>query len=144
MASIIAFVTEKVQGWMRVARESYSVDPIVFVVLLVACAPFFYFSIYKLVRGIAKKESRSITLWSSVFLGSTVLPYLYVLIFGRNMPWWIYILIGLLVAQGVYTLVKKLRVRPAAGTGEVEPGAAPGPAVEPRPMPQPGKDADKD
>jgi hypothetical protein len=123
MAAFISFVSDKVQGWMRVARESYSVDPIVFVVLLLACSPFFYFSIYKLVRGIAKKNSGSITLWSSVFLGSTVLPYLYVLIFGRNMPWWIYIAIGLLVAQGVYTLVKKLRAKPSAP-------ARPEPAME--------------
>jgi hypothetical protein len=108
-----AFVVDKVQGWMRMAREAYSVDPIVFVVLLVACAPFFYFSIYNLVRSIAKKSSHGIALWASVFLGSAALPYLYVLIFGRNMPWWIYIIIGLLVAQGVYTLVKKLRAKPA-------------------------------
>jgi len=111
---MMAFVVDKVQGWMRAARETYSVDPIVFVVLLVACAPFFYFSIYKLIRAIAKKSSNGIALWASVFLGSAALPYLYVLVFGRNMPWWIYIIIGLLVAQGVYTLVKKLRAKPAA------------------------------
>jgi phosphotransferase system glucose/maltose/N-acetylglucosamine-specific IIC component len=113
---MVQFIVGKVQEWMRVARESYSVDPVIFVVLLFACAPFFYYSIFRLVKGLAKKNTSSITLWSSVFLGSTVLPYLYVLIFGRNMPWWIYIAIGLLVAQGVYSLVKKLRAKPAAGS----------------------------
>ena len=31
---------------------------------------------------------------------ATVLPFLYVMLFGRNIPWWVYVLIAALVAQG--------------------------------------------
>jgi hypothetical protein len=99
----------KLEGFMKAAQAQYAVNPVVFVVLLTACAPFFYFSIYKLVRALAKRDSNRIMVWSAVFLGATILPYLYVLFFGRNMPWWIYLVLVVLIAQGIYSLVRKLR-----------------------------------
>jgi hypothetical protein len=36
------FVVSKVGEWVKAAREIYSVDPVVFVVLLLAMAPIFY------------------------------------------------------------------------------------------------------
>jgi hypothetical protein len=115
------FVVSKVQEWVTAAREIYSVDPVIFVVLIVAMAPFFYYSIFRLVRALARKNSGEIPLWSAVFLAATAIPYLYVLIFGRNFPWWLYIVLGLLLAQGVYSLVKKLRVKPAGEDGKNPP-----------------------
>jgi hypothetical protein len=47
-------------------------------------------------------------LWSAVFMVATVLPFLYVMLFGRNIPWWVYALIAALVAQGVWGLVRKM------------------------------------
>jgi hypothetical protein len=120
------FVMGKVQEWSRAARDIYSVDPIVFVVLIVACAPFFYFSIYRLVRALAKKDRGGVTVWSSVFLAATVIPYLYVLFFGRNMPWWIYIVLGILLAQGAYSLVRKLREGAKTGRSPAAPAGTGG------------------
>ncbi len=113
------YIVNTVQGWITTARETYHVDPIVFVILLVACAPVFYYSIFRLVRALARKRSE-LPLWSMIFLAATVVPYLYVLIFGRNFPWWIYIVLGLLLAQGVYSLVKKLRKKPGAEAATAE------------------------
>jgi hypothetical protein len=106
---IIDFVVAKADT----IQTDYSVNPWVFLVLLVACAPFFYFSIYRLARAAVSKDSKSLFTWSSVFLGATSLPYLYVLVFGRNMPWWIYLIFAVLLVQGGATLVKKIR-RPGA------------------------------
>ena len=50
-----------------------------------------------------------------IFLLSTVGPYLYVLVAGRNIPWWVYIIIGLLLAQGIWSLVRRLRKKPEPG-----------------------------
>jgi hypothetical protein len=36
-------------------------------------------------------------------------------LFGRNLPWWVYGIIAVLVGQGVYSLVMKLRGKAAAG-----------------------------
>jgi len=105
-----------VLGWirelMRAARENYGVDPAVFLIFYLASAPVFYFSIFRMVRALARKLPNEITLWSMVFLAATAAPFLYVLLFGRNLPWWIYAVIGLLIAQGVYSLVRRLTKKP--------------------------------
>jgi hypothetical protein len=48
-----------------------------------------------------------------VFLGSTAAPFLYVLVFGRNLPWWVYGVIAILLGQGVYSLIRRLRKKGA-------------------------------
>jgi len=67
------FVVSKVGEWVKAAREIYSVDPVVFVVLLLAMAPIFYYSIFRLVRALAKKNTREIPLWSTIFLAATAI-----------------------------------------------------------------------
>jgi presenilin-like A22 family membrane protease len=84
-----------VRELMRTARESYGVDPVAFLVIYLVSVPFFYFAIFRMVR-------------STVFLAATAAPFLYVLLFGRNLPWWVYAVIALLIGQGVYSLVRRL------------------------------------
>ena len=84
-------------------------NPFVFVAIVAVCFPFFYFSLFKLVRSVAKRTFQQTGLWGSVFLLAAIGPYIYVLIFGRNLPWWVYLIIGALVIQGVVTLLKRLR-----------------------------------
>lgn len=104
---------------MDAARENYGVNPVLFLVLLLGTSPVFYYSIYRMVRALAKKHLNEITLWSMIFLFSAAAPYLYVLVAGRNLPWWVYIIVGLLFAQVVWSLVRRLRKKPdVAGHGE--------------------------
>lgn len=106
-------VLGSIRDLMRAARESYGVDPVAFLVIYLASAPFFYYSIFRMVRALAQRKQQEILLWSMVFLGSTVAPFLYVLVFGRNMPWWMYVVIALLIGQGVYSLIRRLRKKQA-------------------------------
>ena len=102
-------VVAKVQAWIASTRETYGVDPVVFLVISTINAPFFYYTAFRLVKAAAKRETARLPLWATLFLVSVVVPYVYVLFWGRNLPWYIYAAMGLLVAQGVWTLVKKLR-----------------------------------
>lgn len=108
---MIAFVIAKVREWIASTRETYGVDPIVFLVISTVNAPFFYFTIYKLVTTVAKRDAARLPLWSTLFLASVVVPYVYVLFWGRNLPWYVYAAMALLVAQGAWTLARKLRKR---------------------------------
>ncbi len=107
---------------MRAARENYGVNPVVFLTLLLGTSPIFYYSIYRMVRALAKKLLNEVTLWSMIFLVSAAAPYLYVLVAGRNFPWWVYIIIGLLLAQVVWSLVRRLFKKPVARDGEGKQG----------------------
>ena len=108
---MIPFVIEKVQAWIVATRETYGVDPLVFLIISTVNAPFFYFTIYKMVKAIAKRDTKRLPLWATLFLAAVVVPYVYVLFWGRALPWYVYGAMALLVAQGAWTLVKKLRKR---------------------------------
>ena len=101
-------IVEWVGRQMEAARSNYGVNPVVFLSILFGASPVFYFSIYRMVRALAQRRVNEVTLWSMIFLASTAAPYLYVLVAGRNLPWWVYIIIGLLVGQGVWSLVRRL------------------------------------
>lgn len=98
---------------MQTAREDYGVNPVVFLAIYLACVPIFYYSLFRTLRALAKRLGMEILLWSAVFLGANVAPFLYVLLFGRNIPWWVYLVFAVLIGQGVLSLVLKLRRRPA-------------------------------
>ncbi len=98
-----------IQPWMDSVRAQYGVNPIVFLILMVLCAPFFYFSIYRLIRAGVKKDAKALTLWSTVFLAATIIPYLYVLFFGYNLPWYVYLILAVLIGHSGWSLVKKLK-----------------------------------
>jgi len=122
-AAIHSLIT-RIQPWMDSVRAQYGVNPIIFLILMVLCAPFFYFSIYRLIRAGIKKDAKALALWSTVFLVSTVLPYLYVLFFGRNLPWYVYLILGALIAHSGWSLYRKLKGKKAKAPGgekEAEP-----------------------
>jgi hypothetical protein len=108
-------VLGEIRELMRAAREIYGVDPVAFLVIYLVSIPFFYYSIFRMVRALAKGLRHEVLVWSMVFLGATAAPFIYVLIFGRNLPWWVYAVIALLVGQGVYSLVRKLTGRASGG-----------------------------
>lgn len=122
---MVQFILGKIREIMEMASTRYGVNPIVFLVMYVGMAPFWYYTIYRTIRAVAKKNGRDTMLWGAICLVVTVAPYVYVLIFGRNMPWWIYIIVGLLVGQGIYSLVRKL-------TKKAKPPEAPETAQAPK------------
>jgi hypothetical protein len=113
---MIGWINRVVLGWVRetmnAARVNYGVDPVVFMVIYLASVPVFYYSIFRMVRALAKKLQKEIMLWSMIFLAATAAPFIYVLLFGRNLPWWVYVIIALLIGQGVYSLIRKLSKKP--------------------------------
>lgn len=111
---MVQFVIAKIEALMQTAREDYSVDPVVFLVIYLVSAPVFYYSLFRMIRALAKQLGKQVMLWSAIFLCANVAPFLYVLFFGRNLPWWVYGLLALLIGQGVFSLVRKLQEKPAA------------------------------
>jgi hypothetical protein len=100
---------------MQTARDIYGVDPVVFLVIYLVCVPFFYYSLFRTFRALTARRRDEVMLWSAVFLGANVAPFLYVLFVGRNIPWWVYAVIVVLIGQGIFTLVGKLRRPDTAG-----------------------------
>ena len=107
-------VLETVIGWIgelvTTTRERYAVNPYVFLALSAVCGPLFYYSLYRMARAL-RSDRRAVGRWSLIFLAATVIPYLYVLVFGRNLPWWVYGVLVAAVGWGIYQFVARLRAR---------------------------------
>jgi hypothetical protein len=112
---MIQFVFSRIGALMQASRDTYRVDPVVFLVIYLASAPVFYYSLVRTIRALARRLGKEAMRWSAVFLCAVVAPFLYVLFFGRNLPWWVYGIIAVLVGQGACSLVMKLRGKAAAG-----------------------------
>lgn len=103
---------DAIVGWIgdlaASIRDRYAVDPYLFLALSAVCGPLFYYSLYRMARAL-RNDRQAVARWSLLFLAATVIPYLYVLIFGRNLPWWVYVVLAAAVGWGVYQLAVKLR-----------------------------------
>ncbi len=76
-----------VHFWHR--AESYHVNPLIFVFLLLATFYHYYKGWYQIAIGIYRRDRKLLV--RGVILNRTVwaIPYLYVLIFGYGYPWWV-------------------------------------------------------
>ena len=106
---MIEFIVAKFEEISKQAVEHYGVNPAIFLVIYLISVPFFYYSLLRMIRALAKKRGKEVAVWSTVFLCATIAPFIYVLFFGRNLPWWVYGIIALLIGQGIFSLIRKLR-----------------------------------
>ena len=106
---MIEFIVAKFARIMKQAIDQYGVNPAIFLVIYLISVPFFYYSLFRVVQAFAKKRKKEILVWSTVFLCATIAPFIYVLFFGRNLPWWVYGIIALLIGYGIFSLIRKLR-----------------------------------
>ena len=98
-----------IESLMQVSRDTYHVDPVVFAAIYLASVPVFYYSLVRVVRALAKGLKDEAVRWSTIFLCAVVAPFLYVLVVGQNLPWWVYAIIAVLVGRGAYSVVARLR-----------------------------------
>ena len=112
---MIQFALSRIRELMQISRDTYNVEPVIFLVIYLAAAPVFYYSLVRTIRALAKGLGNEAMRWSAVFLCAVVAPFVYVLLFGRNLPWWVYGIIAVLVGLGVRSLVVKLRRTAPAG-----------------------------
>lgn len=96
---------ETLKEWFFGLGENYGVNPIIFGSIYVGAIPFFTLSIGWLVRNYRKKKSIVLPALSAGFF--FVSAYLYLIIAGRNVPFWVYLfIIALVVGGGVSTYNK--------------------------------------
>ena len=94
------------QEWFLGLGEQYGVNPLIFGAIYVGAIPFFTVSLGWLVKNIKKKKSIVLPLLSTGFF--FVSAYLYLIISGKNVPFWVYIFIIMLILFGAYSTYKKV------------------------------------
>ncbi|MDD3480976.1 MAG: hypothetical protein PHW75_02005 [Patescibacteria group bacterium] len=107
-----------IENFRYLAINTYHVDPGIFVFLMLASIPPYYYGWYGLLRGVIRfrKEykdksnnlkpldvlTRNYFIWPLVINRSAwVMPYIYVIFWGENLPLWFWILfIGWIFISG--------------------------------------------
>ena len=94
------------KDWVISLGEKHDVDPLIlgslYFISKVSCFTLLGF----VLRNIrAKKPFLTLVLCAGVCF---TIPYVYIMIVGRNIPFWVYILIGLIFTYGAYSIWKKV------------------------------------
>lgn len=99
------------ERWQQLIRlgDTYGVDPRVFAVLYVAHHPLFWGTMAALAARVRQK--RPVRFWVALAVFFWLLPYLYVFIWGRGLPWWAWALAGAALVIGGTHAAREIRRR---------------------------------
>lgn len=100
------------QEWFLSLGATYGVNPIIFGSIYVGAIPFFTLSVAWLVRNLRQKKPVVLPILASGFF--FISAYLYLLIAGENIPWWVYGVVVAMIGLGAYSTVQKIRKQVAA------------------------------
>lgn len=98
---------EAVKGYYTNLGETYEVDPILFVGIHVVATPLFAAAVWWIVYN--KKKHLSLVLPAVVAAFIFNAANIYLVLWGRNIPWWIYLILGATTVISTYFTVKKIR-----------------------------------
>lgn len=98
---------ETIQHWFLSLGTQYGVNPFIFGAIYVGAIPFFSLSIGWLIRNYRKDKSIVMPALSAMFF--FISAYIYLIFAGKNVPWWVYGVVVLLIIIGAYSTVKKIR-----------------------------------
>lgn len=96
-----------IKEWFLGLGDRYHVDPIIFGSIYVGAIPFFFLSLMWLTSNIKKQKPVVLPVLSSGLC--FISAYVYLIIAGRNIPAWVYLVIASLVAYGSYSTFRKIR-----------------------------------
>ncbi len=94
-------------NWFLSLGEKYGVNPYIFGGIYIGAIPFFFLCLGRTIKNIRQKKSflLSLLLTGICFISA----YIYLIIAGKNIPFWVYIFIGVMVAYGVFSTLHKIR-----------------------------------
>ncbi|MGI8669651.1 MAG: hypothetical protein ACR2J3_07360 [Aridibacter sp.] len=98
---------ESITDWFLSLGAKYGVNPFIFGGIYIGAIPFFLLSIAWLIRNYRNDKSIALPALSATFF--FISAYLYLIIVGRNVPWWVYGIVVLMVIYGAYSTIKSVR-----------------------------------
>lgn len=107
LAAVMFIDFEAIKVWFLSLGTKYNVNPWLFGGIYVGAIPFFTISLGWLIKRIKKKESVVLPALSAGFF--FISAYLYLIVAGENVPWWVYGFVMLLLIYGAHSTIKKIK-----------------------------------
>ena len=98
---------ETFKEWFLSLGEKYHVNPFIFGGIYIGAIPFFFISLSWTIKNIRKKRSIVLSVLLTCFF--FISAYLYLLIAGRNIPVWVYVIIVLMIGYGIFSAIRKVK-----------------------------------
>jgi hypothetical protein len=98
---------QSLKDWFMGLGAQYGVNPLIFGSIYVGAIPFFTVSLAWLVRSLRKKQPIVFPLISTGFF--FVSAYLYLIIVGHDVPFWVYVFVVGMVIFGIVSTMRKIR-----------------------------------
>lgn len=105
-----------INDWFIGLGAQYGVNPYIFGAIYVGAIPFFLASIAWLVKRQRAGQSIVVPVLCAGFC--FISAYLYLAIAGRNIPLWVWLFLGALIAYGAWSTIRDVRRKIAAGEQE--------------------------
>lgn len=106
---------EQINEWILALGAQYGVNPYIFGAIYIGAIPLFLASIAWLIkRARAGRSTIAPTMLAGFFFVSA---YLYLAIFGQDIPVWVWIFLAALIAYGAFSTIRDTR-RKIAAAGE--------------------------
>ena len=109
---------EAFTNWFMSLGKEYGVNPFIFGGIYIGAIPFFMLSITWLVRNYRIGKSIVPPAMSATFF--FISAYIYLIVVGHNVPWWVYGIVILMVIYGAYSTIKSVRQKMRAADEEAE------------------------
>ncbi len=95
--------------WADIQQKGleHNVNPLIFAILYVGSIPPYMASMVWVVKNHRRGKEIVIPVISTLFF--FILPALYIVIFGRNVAWWVYGIIAVMLIYGGYSGYRKFR-----------------------------------
>lgn len=100
---------EITKAWFLNLGQQYGVNPLIFGSIYVGAIPFFLGSVAWLYRNYRKNKSIILPALSALLF--FISAYLYLIIEGENVPWWVYGIAAGMVVYGSFTTLIKIRAK---------------------------------
>ncbi len=97
---------DNIYVWFMSLGETYGVNPLLFGAIYVGAIPFFTLSVGWLVRNYRKGISIVLPVLSATFF--FVSAYLYLMIAGKNVPFWVYGIVVAMLFYGAWSTYRKV------------------------------------
>jgi Protein of unknown function, DUF547 len=97
------------RNWFANLGRKYNVNPAIFGGIYVGAIPFFSLCVAWVISNLRRKKSIVLPVLAASFF--FISAYLYLLIVGRNIPFWVYAVIVGMIGFGAYSTVRKIRAK---------------------------------
>jgi ABC-type Co2+ transport system permease subunit len=98
---------EIIKNWFLGLGAEYNVNPFIFGGIYVGAIPFFSLSVAWLVKNYRNRKPIILPALSATFF--FISAYLYLVFVGKNVPFWVYGIVILLILGGAYSTIKNIR-----------------------------------